>query len=42
MARLEDLTAFAHMHGLSIITIADLVDYRRSPLAGTQNLNRAG
>jgi 3,4-dihydroxy 2-butanone 4-phosphate synthase / GTP cyclohydrolase II len=31
MARLEDLAAFAHLHGLSMITIADLVDYRSQP-----------
>jgi 3,4-dihydroxy 2-butanone 4-phosphate synthase / GTP cyclohydrolase II len=31
MARLEDLAAFAHLHGLSMITIADLVDHRSQP-----------
>lgn len=30
MARRDDLVRFAHIHGLSIITIADLVRVRRS------------
>ena len=33
MARLDDVAAFAKRHGLKMMTIADLIAYRRSPIA---------